>query len=597
MGSKRISDFNNNENPSGGNFFPIVVNNITMRQSLSGLSSFFSNNIVSNNNIIFSGGSVTGSTNFLNGLTSNVFSATTYMGLPIDVRITGGTHNNGITIFTNSTGGTITISGYSTGGYSSDIYVTGGTYSNGVATFINNSGVTFNVSGFFTGSTQGLDAVNFTGGTYSNGTTTLTNSTGGTISISGYSQGGSATFSGGTVVGTTTFTNGLSSNSISATTYQNLPISTNIYVTGGTYSNGVATFINNSGTTFNVTGFSTGGTGTQGLQGISGATGAQGLSGATGAAGLNATNFTGITIDNSTYNLTLTNSTGGTISTNLGILASDIKVTGGTYNINSGIVTFVNSTGGTFNVNGFTSGQTDTYTTGGTYNNGTTTFTKSNGQTYTVNGFNTTTPFTGGFVSGLTTNSISATTYYNLPISTNTYVTGGTYNNGTAIFTNNSGGTFSVSGIFTGETSLSIKTKYELNTNTNAYTNSEKILVSTAVQANNNTIFSGVNSNNSISITSTTNSLIWTGLESNLYKINLVRDSILTNPTNPVNNAIYQFIITQNTTGLWSLTYGNMFKFPDGIAPVINANPNSKGILTALYDGTVLLVVSIQNFL
>ena len=44
-------------------------------------------------------------------------------------------------------------------------------------------------------------------------------------------------------------------NTISATTYQNLP--TDVRVTGGTYSSGTATFTNNTGGTFSVTGFPT----------------------------------------------------------------------------------------------------------------------------------------------------------------------------------------------------------------------------------------------------------------------------------------------------------------------------------------------------
>ena len=53
----------------------------------------------------------------------------------------------------------------------------------------------------------------------------------------------------------------------------------------------------------------------------------------------------------------------------------------------------------------------------------------------------------------ITTPIISATTYYNLPIDVR--VTGGTYSNGIATFTNNTGGTFNVSGLttpFTGGT-------------------------------------------------------------------------------------------------------------------------------------------------
>ena len=76
-----------------------------------------------------------------------------------------------------------------------------------------------------------------TGFTYNNANTlTITNSTGGSLSV---------------LVNTMT---GLTVNTISATTYLNLPI--DIRVTGGTYTAGTATFTNNTGGTFNVTGFS-----------------------------------------------------------------------------------------------------------------------------------------------------------------------------------------------------------------------------------------------------------------------------------------------------------------------------------------------------
>jgi len=48
---------------------------------------------------------------------------------------------------------------------------------------------------------------------------------------------------------------------------------------------------------------------------------------------------------------------------------TDITVTGGTYDNNTGTATFTNTTGGTFNITGFTTGTTeDTYVTGVTYN-------------------------------------------------------------------------------------------------------------------------------------------------------------------------------------------------------------------------------------
>ena len=56
--------------------------------------------------------------------------------------------------------------------------------------------------------------------------------------------------SGGTVSGNTVFTSGLTATTISATTYQNLPL--DIRVTGATYSNNTFTYTNNTGGTFNV---------------------------------------------------------------------------------------------------------------------------------------------------------------------------------------------------------------------------------------------------------------------------------------------------------------------------------------------------------
>jgi hypothetical protein len=106
------------------------------------------------------------------------------------------------------------------------------------------------LAGLFSGASDTL----VTGGTYSAGTITFTNNSGSTFSVSGLTE----PFTGGTVSGATNFTNGLTANTISATTYQNLPL--DIRVTGGTYSAGTATFTNNSGGTFNVTGFTTGDT-------------------------------------------------------------------------------------------------------------------------------------------------------------------------------------------------------------------------------------------------------------------------------------------------------------------------------------------------
>ena len=109
---------------------------------------------------------------FNGGLSATTVSATTYLGLPIDVFVTGGTYNDiiGVATFTNNSGGTFNVGGFNTGytltssaitsalGYVplsafTDTFVTGGTYSNGTAVFTNNTGGTFNVVGFVTGDT------------------------------------------------------------------------------------------------------------------------------------------------------------------------------------------------------------------------------------------------------------------------------------------------------------------------------------------------------------------------------------------------------------------------------------------------------------
>ena len=56
-----------------------------------------------------------------------------------------------------------------------------------------------------------------------------------------------AGFNGGTVTGTTIFTGGLTANTISATTYQNLPVTADTFTTGFTYSNNNLTISRNQG--------------------------------------------------------------------------------------------------------------------------------------------------------------------------------------------------------------------------------------------------------------------------------------------------------------------------------------------------------------
>ena len=87
----------------------------------------------------FTGGTVTGATNFTNGLTANTISATTYLGLPTDITVTGGTLSAGTAIFRNNTGGTFSITGFNS---TIDTFVTGFTYGNNTFTIRNSTGGT-----------------------------------------------------------------------------------------------------------------------------------------------------------------------------------------------------------------------------------------------------------------------------------------------------------------------------------------------------------------------------------------------------------------------------------------------------------------------
>ena len=315
----------------------------------------------------------------------NYFSGGTNLSTIInDVNLTGGTFNSNLGVLSlNKTNGSIQITGFT------DFYITGVTYdNNNVLTFTNNNGqslsVLFNI------------------------------------------------FSGLTVNGL------ISSDTISATTYQNLPTSLDVFVTGGTYTNGTAVFTNNTGGTFNVSGFVTG--------------------------------FTDTFVTGSTYNnsnvFTFTNNTGGTFSilinqmsglTINGSLITD-AVSATTYQnlpisgVTNGVGISTSITDGNVTITNTLPDQVVTITGGtnieivGSYPNFGVNFTGSTGSDFTGGTVSGATIFTNG----LSANTISATTYLGLPI--DVFVTGGTYTNGNILFVNNTGGTFNVSGLVTGDT-------------------------------------------------------------------------------------------------------------------------------------------------
>jgi hypothetical protein len=120
---------------------------------------------------------------------------------------------------------------------------------------------------------------------------------------------------------------------MSATTYENLPI--DIFVTGGTYSDGTTTFTNNTGGTFNVNGFYTGATNNNNNQYVTGFT-------------YNNNTFTISDNSGSTFNATINTVTGLTVNGNLSVTGNtSVKGITGTTALFSGsgqnIVTIIGS--------------------------------------------------------------------------------------------------------------------------------------------------------------------------------------------------------------------------------------------------------------
>lgn len=152
---------------------------------------------VSGDYLPLSGGTVSGGTLFTAGLSANTISATTYLNLPTDIRVTGGTYSNNTFTYTNNTGGTFSVL-FNT--------VTGLTVNGGLT-------VTGNTS------LQGLTATTISATTYLN----LPQLSGAYLPLSG-----------GTLTGGLVANSGVTANTISQTSYIDFNTgSTNPSLVGG----------------------------------------------------------------------------------------------------------------------------------------------------------------------------------------------------------------------------------------------------------------------------------------------------------------------------------------------------------------------------
>ena len=112
-----------------------------------------------------------------------------------------------------------------------------------------------------------------------------------------------------------------------------------------------------------------------------------------------------------------------------------------------------------------------------------------------------------------------------------------------------------------------------------------------------NYITNNLTKTSKITLSSTAGVINWTGAEGNLYEIILTEDTVINNPSTPVDGASYTFRVKQDGTGLWVLTFGSNWKFPNGTTPSITLDPNAKDYITVIVDGTDLDAVEVQNFL
>jgi len=198
------------------------------------LSAYTGNTSSSGDYLPLSGGTVTGNTIFQSGLTANTISATTYYNLPDNVTgkylpLSGGTVT-GNTIFQSGlTANTISATTYYNLPIDPDTYVTGLTLSSNTITLSQNR--TDQYSAF-------------------------------TISLSAYTgtsvSGLYLPLSGGTVTGATIFQSGLTANTISATTYYNLPSQSGTGISAFSYnqSTGILTITKNDATSLTAGTFS-----------------------------------------------------------------------------------------------------------------------------------------------------------------------------------------------------------------------------------------------------------------------------------------------------------------------------------------------------
>jgi len=90
-------------------------------------------------------------------------------------------------------------------------------------------------------------------------------------------------------------------------------------------------------------------------------------------------------------------------------------------------------------------------------------------------------------------------------------------------------------------------------------------------------------------------SVNWDLASGQVAKLTLGGNRTLANPTSPRDGGTYILVVTQGQAA-YTLTYGNMFKWPNGVAPVIGSTSGCRNVLTFVYDGANMLGAGSVNY-
>ena len=186
-------------------------------------------------------------------------------------------------------------------------------------------------------------------------------------------------------------------------------------------------------------------------------------------------------------------------------------------------------------------------------------------------------------------------------ITGDTYVTGGTYSNGSAIFKNNQNTAFTVTGFSTSVDTYVNAFNYSNNLftigNSTGGTLTALINTMTGLTVNGNFTYTGQSNNPVYTGGTVTATHIPNWNNGNIQTITLsAATTNISGGTNIANGSVYTVILKQNATGTRLVTWASQYKWQAGLPPVLTSTANGVDILTFISDGTNLYGLIAKDF-